>query len=177
MLLPAQPQQCIGPQPGVVVTARRVVVVYAEPDARGREAIYSVATDRALRTVGKRNRITPAGDNADRFDPAAALDRTTGDIWACYYDTSGDSARKHPWFTCTLSRDGGRRWTAPVHASSQASNETADGSNRFGYGETEGLAAVAGVAHPIWTDTRATLVNDEDIYTAAIRAARLPRGK
>ena len=107
---------------------------------------------------------------SDQFLPVAALDDSNGDLWACFYDTVGDPTRKSAWFTCALSRDGGRRWSALVHASSRPGNEALDGAGTFGYGDRAGLVALDGVAHPVWTDNRNSLSTEEDVFTAAIRA-------
>jgi hypothetical protein len=65
--------------------------------------------------------VGPSQSKADRFWPAAALDAKTGRLWLCFYDTSGDSARSHAWYSCTSSRDG-RHWATPVRAARQAAS-------------------------------------------------------
>jgi len=98
-------------------------------------------------------------------------------LWTCFYDTTGDPARKHAWFTCTRSTDLGTHWSVLVHAASEPSDEAQTGSDPYGYGDAAGLVAEDGVAHPVWTDNRNSLSSDEDIYTVAIPRGRtlLPR--
>jgi len=176
VFLRAQPQYCTGPAPSVAVAGSKVDVVYSEPEANGTQAVFVVTADRALRSAEQPRRIGPADEHpADQFLPVAAYDRSTRDLWACYYDTSGDPTRKRAWFTCTVSRDNGHRWAPPVHAASNRSDETQIAADRVGYGETAGLVASTGVAHPMWTDSRRLLADREEIYTAAIPARQLRR--
>lgn len=172
IFLPAQPQRCVGPTPSIAIgPSGEVSVVYSEPEANGTQAVYVAATNRTLRRLPRQRRVGPPDRRpSDQFLPVAASDRSTGDLWACYYDTFGDPQRKRAWFTCTFSADGGRRWAPPVHAASARSDETQPPDEPNGYGETEGLAASSGVAHPMWTDARDLIGADEEIYTAAIPA-------
>jgi hypothetical protein len=150
-----------------------VAIVYGDTAGDAHQAVYLSTSDRALRSVSGPWRLgggTPA--STDRFLPTVAYDRSTGDLWVCYYDTLGDSRRKHAWYTCTLSSDDGRTWRHPVHAASAGSDETVTGADALGYGDVQGLVAVGGVAHPVWTDDRDSLNTAEDIYTAAIKARR-----
>src|SRR5262249_61817888 len=64
-----------------------------------------------------RGPIGPVKKKTDQFWPSSTIDAATGKLWACYYDTTGDSERKHAWFVCTSSRDG-REWSQPVRAAS-----------------------------------------------------------
>lgn len=59
-----------------------------------------------------------------------------------------------------------------MRAASEFSDETHDSSDLNQYGDYAGLAAAAGVAHPLWTDSRDVALREE-IYATAIRAATL----
>jgi hypothetical protein len=174
ILLRAQPQRCVDPSPSVIVTPELVDVVYSESRPNRTQSVFVVRADRALRTAEPPRDVPPPDSRrSDQFLPAAAFDTSTGDLWACYYDTTGDSTRKHAWFTCVRSADGGGHWSSAVHAASDPSDEAQTGSDPLGYGDTEGLVAHGGVAHPIWTDSRHTVATDEDIYTAALPRRRV----
>jgi hypothetical protein len=170
----AQPQRCISLAPRIALSPKRVAIVYGDVGPDARAAVFLSTADPALRSVRGPRRVggTPTG-KTDQFLPAVAYDRSTGGLWLCYYDTRGDSTRKHAWYTCTLSRDGGRTWLRPVHAASSKSDETVTGADALGYGDVAGLVAGGGVAHPVWTDDRDSLNTAEEVYTAAIPAARL----
>jgi hypothetical protein len=172
--VPAQPQRCISAVARIAVSSRRVAVVFADATRNGTYAVYSATTDRALRRfVGPRRVDATARRPADQFLPTVSFDRSTGDLWTCYYDTLGDSTRKHAWYSCTVSGNGARSWARPVHAASAKSNETETGADVDGYGDVEGLVAADDVAHPVWTDNRESLKLAEEIYTAAIPARRV----
>ena len=171
----AQPQRCISVAPRLAVSPRRVAVVYGDAGDNERQAVFVSTFDRALRSVTGPRRIGAATGKTDQFLPTVAYDRSTGDLWLCYYDTRGDSTRKHAWYTCTVSPNDGRTWLPPVHAASASSDETVTGADALGYGDVEGLVAADGVAHPVWTDDRDSLNSAEEIYTAAIPAARARR--
>jgi hypothetical protein len=172
----AQPQRCVSNIARIALSLHRVALAWGDATPTGTHAVFSATSDRALREPFRPRRI--AADeppSADRFLPTIAYDRRAADLWVCYYDTYGDPTRKHAWYTCTLSRDGGRTWARPVHAASAKSSEAETGSDPNGYGDVEGLVAYAGAAHPVWTDNRNSLKTSEEIYTAAIPAKRLRR--
>jgi hypothetical protein len=99
--------------------------------------------------------------------PAATVDRDTGALVVCFYDTSGDPGRHFTNYSCTLSRDGARTWTKPAHANRDFSNETLHMSSRSQYGDYSGVAAAGGFAHPIWTQSRTNELAEE-VYTASL---------
>jgi hypothetical protein len=172
--LPAQPQRCISAVARLALSSQRLAVAYADAARDGRYIVGVTTADLALRRFTPPRRVdATSGSGADQFLPTVAFDRTTGDLWTCYYDTLGDSTRRHAWYTCTVSTDGGRTWARPVHAASDKSNETETAADPAGYGDAEGLVASKGVAHPLWTDDRNLLKSAEDIYTAAIPARRM----
>jgi hypothetical protein len=51
---------------------------------------------------------------------------------------------------------------------SRASNERRAESDSSEYGDYEGLAALNGMAHPMWSDSRDLTTLAEEIYTASI---------
>ena len=73
-------------------------------------------------------------------------------VWACYYDSSGDHERKHAWFSCTSSRDGGA------------------GRRRYVPRQTRRMPESCG-------RTRASSASETPAATAAIRAWRSRMGR
>jgi hypothetical protein len=99
------------------------------------------------------------------------VDPRTGRLWVCYYGTGSGRRRRQATYTCTASADGGSTWAPPRAAATESSNETVPLANRGnGYGDYEGLAVLEGVAHPIWTDSRALRTLGEEIFTTTLRA-------
>jgi hypothetical protein len=174
VLLPAQPQRCVGPSPTISADAEHVFVTFSKREANLTQGVQAAVLDRGLRPV-RLGRVGPADDGlADQFTPASTVDRSTGDLWVCFYDTTGDETRKQAWFTCTVSADQARTWAAPVRAASARSNETRFSSVDDGYGDVQAVVAAGGAAHPVWTDSR-RLQDGEEIYTTRLRAADLLR--
>ena len=62
--------------------------------------------------------------------------------------------------------------TTPAPAD-EAQPGAAKGEHGRGYGDYEGLAVSAGVAHPIWTDSRQLRTLREELYTTRLTAADL----
>jgi hypothetical protein len=182
--IPAQARRCVRPNPIVTVDTTqsayrgRVYVTYENEASDGTQDVYLAAFNRALTPIlgapaGRRlvvgSRLRRLRYRTDQFWPAAALDRWTGTLWACFYDTAGDRTRRRTWFSCARTRDGGRHWSRIARVTSVASDETARWASPLQYGDYEGLAAIDGIAHPIWTDTRrGRSVLREEIYTASL---------
>ncbi len=172
--IPAQAQRCVTATPLVTADALhgRVYVTYSASGGTGREKnVYVSSFDAAtLAPLVARRRVNPP-DRAypsDQFLPASAVDASTGRLWACWYDTTGDRTRKRTRYSCAASDDGAGTWSKPRYAASVFSNETSRRATSFQYGDYAGVAAAAGVAHPIWTDTRNLAALGEEIYTTSL---------
>ena len=179
ILIPASLLVCLHANPIVSVDnssghrAGRVYVSYAKTDVGGDEGVIVKAFDSRLRPLAEDGTpVAPAPRQIrpDQFWPASAVDPSTGTLWVCFYET-GDRARKKAFYSCTVSRDGGRTWRRPVHAASAPSDETQPGADARQYGDYQGLAVANGVAHPIWTDSRDLPTRAEEIYTTRLTLA------
>jgi hypothetical protein len=188
--IPAQPVNCVRPNPVVSVDnsagrfAGRVYVTYGDAGMpRKQQDVFVAAFSPALHPLFRRHRINPPEGTvaSDQFWPASAVDPSTGILWSCFYDTRGDPRRRRAWFSCSRSLNGAAGWARPVHAASVPSNERAPGADslhgklRREYGDYEGLAVAAGVAHPIWTDTRRLRSLREEVYTTTLSGASFRR--
>jgi hypothetical protein len=174
-VMPQQTLKCLGPNPTITLGRDRVFVTYGVNGLDRTQDVAVAVFDRALRPVWR----GPIGDvkkKADQFWPSSAVDASTGKLWACYYDTTGDSARQHAWFVCTSSPDG-KRWSPPVRAGDPSANPgvlwqdatIAGYGDATAYGGYTGLAAAGGVAHPLWIDTRDIDGNREEVFASNIR--------
>ena len=171
--IPQQANRCLGPNPSVAITPRRVFVTYAGGVPYATNGVSVATLDPALNVLSRRR--IPARDNTAQFWPASAVDARTGRLWVCFYDTTGDPSRKQAWFSCAASRDG-RRWTTPVRASSVSADPTVlwEDSRIYGFGDEIGyggytaLVAARGVAHPFWIDTQDLNGKKQEIFTARI---------
>jgi hypothetical protein len=126
--------------------------------------VYVSALDRSLGPLFRVRVNPPDRDRANQSLPAAAVDATTGVLWACWYDTTFDRRGHRVWFTCSASRDG-RTWAAPERAAARPL--TSDALFLVRNGIFPAVTARAGVAHAFWPDLR--MVDRElDVYTASL---------
>jgi hypothetical protein len=134
------------------------------------QAEVAIAVDRSRPAVLVAGSAIPASATpSDQFLPASAVDATTGRLWACWYDTRRDPTRQRARYTCSSSGDGGTQWTLPRRAAHAFSDATARAASPFQYGDYAGVAAAAGVARPIWTDSRRVGSLGEEIYANALQ--------
>jgi hypothetical protein len=182
--IPAQKYRCVTMTPFVTtdlsggLRTGTVYVTYVAAGGPGSEQdVFAAAFDAALRPLagapaGARTVVggaDPPGYLADQFLAASTVDRSTGDLWACFYDTTGDRSRVRAWYSCSVSSDGGATWAPRLRVASVPSNATIPRADDFQFGDYEGVAAAAGVAHPMWADTRALGSRlREEVFTAAV---------
>jgi hypothetical protein len=165
---------CIGPDPTVLATKNGVDVVYDDVGANGTPDVLVTALDSGLRPRFRAQVNPPDRGKAQQFFPSAAVDPTTGTLWACWYDTTFDPNAHRAWFTCSASH-GGRTWTPPERAAAaptQVADIFTDLQRSTGFSAT--VVADRGVAHAFWINI-GQVDFAEDIYTAALneRAAFL----
>jgi hypothetical protein len=173
--IPADPRRCVTADATAAVDdssgryAGRVYVSYADSGRNHGWRVFVAAYDPALEPLNEK--LVDPADGAtlsDQFQPAAAVDSSTGTLWVCFYETGRDPHRVQAVYSCTTSSDGGSNWSRPIGAASVASDEAQRGANRVGYGDYQGLAAQGGLAHPIWTDSRALKTMKEEIYSTTL---------
>jgi hypothetical protein len=176
--VPSQPGRCISAGPTVAADtsggphAGTIYTAWVERDPDGTTDVVERSFSPSL-VAGPSIQFSGAG-KSDQMQPAITVDRTTGTVVLCYYDSSGDWTRIHVLYTCTESRDGGSTWTTPIAAASQVSDATQPGMHTwFNYGEYQGVAAANGEAHPMWTDARAGGLNSTEIYTTTLNESAL----
>jgi hypothetical protein len=120
-----------------------------------------------------------------QFLPKIAMDQTTGNIAAVWYDARRDLGSGGAGDTDGLANDDAQLWGAfskngalsfstNLQISAGTSNSH-DSGNGIDYGDYSGLAFFGGVAHPAWSDnSNSTVTNPDgalhqlDIYTAAV---------
>jgi peptide/nickel transport system permease protein len=180
--LPYQANRCLGPNPTVTATADRVYVTYATKDSNQTEGVRVAVFDSALRPLWSGRVGAPEQKKADQFWPAAAVDRRTGQLWVCFYDTTGDGSRREAWFVCAGSPDG-RHWPTTVRAGRDSANAQVllEDARIYGFGDVKGYGgypAVAvgnGFAYPTWIDTRDVGKRDQEIFAARVPVGTLSR--
>ena len=164
--LPKEEQSCAGPNPTVVARGDRVFVVYDDIGANGSQDVFVTALDPRLRLLFRVRVNPPDRGVTQQFFPTAAVDATTGVLWACWYDSTFDPNAHRDWFTCSASHDG-RTWTAPERAAS-VPTLPADLFNAVAVGGLRtALVARKGIAHAFWIDGRVVEL-EQEVFTAAL---------
>lgn len=113
----------------------------------------------------------PVGVPNDQFNQWLSVDPTDGSIHMSWYDTRNDPTHQSTNVLYARSTNGGLSFSANVQVTSAPTNETCCGADLGNqYGDYEGIAALKGVAHPIWTDRRTSVAAlDEEAFTATIK--------
>lgn len=182
-VLPQQAVRCLGPNPTLAVSKRHVFLTYGVAGADATQDVAVAVFDGELKRLS-RGQVGPADPKkSDQFWPVSSVDPVTSDLWACFYDTRGDSKRTKAWFSCTVSTDG-LRWAKPVRPARAWANVQVlwEDARIYGFGDAggyggyTGLAARGGTAHPMWIDTRDLNANNEEVFTARLPAKALRRG-
>jgi hypothetical protein len=108
----------------------------------------------------------------DQYYQWLAADPVTGDVDLSWYDTRLDPSRQTVNVFFASSDDGGLTFSPNVRVTTARSNEEVGDNINLGnqYGDYEGLDAYGGVAHPVWTDHRASLPDRlwEEVFTARV---------
>ncbi len=162
--VPTEEETCTGANPTLLVRGDRVFVVYDDVGEDRSQEVYAAALDRGLKPLF-RAQINPRERHpAQQFLPAAAVDATTGALWACWYDTTFDRRAHRAWFTCSASHNG-RSWTPPERAEDRPIAPTDLLNVRLGMFPC--VVARDGVAHAFWPDAR-VVDRGLDIFTASL---------
>ena len=172
---PFQGIRCVGPNPSVTAARKRVFVTYGigwpgEPQSVG-VGVFDNGLHPVARTMGG-----PSPVDGDRFWPASAYDASTGRLWVCFYDTTGDPSREQAWYSCTHTTDG-RSWSKPVGAARESANAEVlwEDARVYSFGDVIGfggytaVAAAGGKAHPLWIDTRNLGGRKQEVFGATLR--------
>ena len=172
---PFQGIRCVGPNPSVAASADRVYVTYGVGLPGETQSVRVGVLDRELRPLGG-GPIGAPDPAVDRFWPSSAVDPSTGRIWVCFYDTSGDKNRRQAWYSCASSTDG-RMWTEPLRAASDSSSPDVlwedarvySFGDEIGYGGYTAVTAGRRTVHPFWIDTRNLGGRKQEVFGATLR--------
>ncbi|HET7418822.1 MAG TPA: sialidase family protein [Candidatus Dormibacteraeota bacterium] len=137
---------------------------------RGMDVFVSVSTDGGgtWSTPGAANDDTGLND---QFNQWLTTDPSTGKVVLSWNDSRNDPTRHGTDIFFTSSVDG-VHFTPNTQVTNAPTDETVSGADPFGnqYGDYEGITALNGVAHPIWTDRRESNASlDEEIFTSALK--------
>jgi hypothetical protein len=178
--IPAMRREVVHPNPALDADRSngryggRVYAASSVPGPHGREISVTAFTPKLGRLLTRQIALPHARRARDEFNPALAVDQSSGTVWLCFYLTGASAQRALATYSCTTSRDGGSRWGAIRAVATVPSNEAQAGGFRTPsgvdneYASYEGLAVQDGVAHPVWTDTRNLRRLREEIYSTRV---------
>lgn len=123
------------------------------------------------------SRARAVGDTttlSDQFNQWLAVDSGTGNVVVSWYDTRNDPTRASTEYSMVESTTRGSSYSSLIQLATKPTNETCCGAQMHDqYGDYEGIAALNGSVHPIWTDRRASIAAvpglDEEIFTVSIK--------
>jgi hypothetical protein len=76
-----------------------LAVVYDDVGANRTPDIFLTALDRGLKPLFRAQVNPPDSGKTQQLFPAAAVDPSTGALWACWYDTTFDPNAHRVWYT------------------------------------------------------------------------------
>ncbi len=141
--------------------------------ARGTDIFVSKSLDDGS-TWSPRVRVNDDAADAsnDQFNQWLAVDPADGSVNLSWTDTRNDPTRVSTDEFFGRSVDDGQSFSPNVQVSTAPTNETCCGAQLHDqYGDYEGIAALGGSIHPVWTDRRTSVAAlDEEVFTATIEA-------
>jgi hypothetical protein len=182
--IPAQPSRSIDAEANLAwdrsggLFTGRVYLVYTDRPSTGSSDtdIYVRYSDDDGTTWSPRVRVNddPVGNGKSQFNPAMAVDQTTGNVAVTWYDTRhSGSANNTAEVWGTISEDGGNTFLPNVQISQGDSNAAAV-DNGFDFGDYDKMDFVNGVFYRTWADNSNSTGDNPngtsrlDIYTAAV---------
>lgn len=108
----------------------------------------------------------------DQFNGWLDVDPVSGAVALMWHDTRGDPSRLTTNIYLGVSSDGGATVGTNRKITTEPTDETSPDADPFNqYGDYDGIAVYNGVAHPVWTDRRASLPTElgEEVFTARVR--------
>ena len=114
----------------------------------------------------------PTGVANDQFNQWLSVDPSDGSVNMSWNDTRNDPAHLSTDIFYARSANAGLSFSKNVQVTTAPTNETCCGADLGNqYGDYEGIAAMGGSIHPVWTDRRAAIAAlDEEVLTATITA-------
>ena len=116
------------------------------------------------------SRVSNPGVVSDQFNQWLSVDPSDVSVNLSCNDTRNDPAHLSTDIFYARSADGGLSFGKNVQVTTAPTNETCCGAQLHDqYGDYEGIAAMDGSVHPVWTDRRAAVAAlNEEIFTATI---------
>jgi hypothetical protein len=112
----------------------------------------------------------PAGVANDQFNQWLAVDPADGSVNLSWNDTRNDPTHLSTDIFYARSTNGAQSFAPNIQVTTAPTNETCCGADLGNqYGDYEGIAALSGSIHPVWTDRRASVAAlGEEVFTSTL---------
>jgi hypothetical protein len=141
--------------------------------ANGTDVFLSRSTDGGS-TWSSPRRVNddPSGVANDQFNQWLSVDPIDGSVNLSWNDTRNDPTHVSTDIYYGRSTTAGLSFAPNIRVTSAPTDESCCGANLGNqYGDYEGIAALGGTVHPVWTDRRASVSDlDEEVFTATLTA-------
>jgi hypothetical protein len=149
----------------------RLYCSWMDDNGHGDTDIFlATSTDKGA-TWGAPVTVNDDGGGSYQFNQWLAIDPVTGAVDMSWNDSRNDPTNASSDVFFAQSANGGASVSPNVRVTSASTNETVTGADLGNqYGDYEGIDALGGSVHPIWTDRRAGGSADgfEEVFSATI---------
>jgi hypothetical protein len=149
----------------------RIYCTWMDNNAHGDTDIFLAASSSQGATWSAPLTVNDDGGGSFQFNQWLAVDPVTGAVDMSWNDSRNDPTNASTDVYFTHSSNGGASVAPNVKVTTAPTNETAAGADLGNqYGDYEGIDALGGSVHPIWTDRRAggSVDGFEEVYSATV---------
>ncbi|MEI6539571.1 MAG: proprotein convertase P-domain-containing protein, partial [Planctomycetota bacterium] len=184
--IPSQPSRTIDAEAGLAydrsggVRNGFLYLLYTDEliDENNNTEIFLRSSSDNGATWSARVRVNDDLTNRSQWFGKIALDQTTGDLGATWYDARNDPSNIKVQLFGSISSDGGSTWDTNTRISAGTIDGTVAATGGQQLGDYIGLTFDAGKLHPTWSDNSNSTLNNPDgilqqldIYTATLTTA------
>jgi hypothetical protein len=149
----------------------RVYCSWMDNNANGDTDIFLATSTNQGATWSAALTVNDDGGGSFQFNQWLAVDPATGAVDVSWNDSRNDPTNASTNVFLAQSTNGGASVSANVKVTTAPTNETVTGADLGNqYGDYEGIDALGGSIHPVWTDRRTggTVDGFEETYSATI---------
>ncbi len=187
--IPSQPSRTIDAEAGLAfdrsggVNNGQLYLLYTDEivdEQNDTDIFVRISNDNGA-TWGSRIRVNDDATTNSQWFGKIAVDQTTGNIGAVFYDARNSATNTRVQLWGSISNDGGQTWDANTRISAGTIDGTVAATGGQQLGDYIGLTFDAGLMHPSWSDNSNSTFNNPDgflrqldIYSATIQTGPAP---
>ena len=183
--IPSQPNRTVGAEANLAwdrsngIHHGRVYLVYSDENIDESNDLETMVrfsdNNGATWSTPVRVNDDALGNGKSQFNPAIAVDQTTGNIAVTWYDCRNSPTNNTAQVWGSVSHDGGVTWDANLQISGGSTNALVSAAAGFDFGDYDKMDFHAGVFYRAWTDNSNSTGNNPggvngslDLYTAQV---------